>query len=105
MIWRTLGAKSIDDLKANWPTYKDTSTLCSPITHVSKGDAPVYLVYGVNTKTPVLKGDGIHHAEFGRILKERCDEVGVECHLQILNESKPAVSRGDFIKRLFGQAK
>ena len=77
MIWKTVGAKSIEDLMKNWNQYKALSIKCSPLTHVSKDDPPVFLNYGKPAPIPVIKGDGIHHAGFGRLLKEKCESIGI----------------------------
>jgi len=100
MIWRTVGAKSLADLEANWAKHKALSLACSPVTHVTKDDPPVYVRYGVETKVPVVKGDGIHHPGFGRILKARCDEVGVECFLEIRGGERPKITSSQFLQRI-----
>ena len=82
MIWASVGAKDPEDVFTNWDLYKDLAFECSPMNHVSKDDPPVWLLYGNDMPTPV-KSKGIHHAEFGRMLKNKCDEVGVECELSI----------------------
>jgi acetyl esterase/lipase len=56
----------------------------SPITHLSKDDAPVYLQYG-GGDTPVTEttdaNTWVHHARLGIKLKEQMDKLGVECHV------------------------
>ncbi len=54
----------------------------SAINYVSEDVPPVFLWYMTpdSPMTPDLPADqGIHHPIFGRILKEKLDEVGVEC--------------------------
>ena len=101
MIWKTVGAKSIEDLMDNWDQYKSLSLQCSPITHVSKDDPPVFLNYGKPAPTPVIKGDGIHHAGFGRLLKEECKKVGIECYLQVKGHEVPKLTKDNFLKKIF----
>ena len=101
MIWKTVGAKSIEDLMDNWDQYKSLSLQCSPITHVSKDDPPVFLNYGKPAPTPVIKGDGIHHAGFGRLLKEECKKVGTECYLQVKGHEVPKLNKDNFLKKIF----
>ena len=43
MIWKTLGAKNVDDLKENWDKYKAVSLECSPLMHVSTDMSAVSL--------------------------------------------------------------
>jgi nicotinamidase-related amidase len=47
----------------------------STITHLTKEDAPVLVYHGTEQDRP---GD-IHHGNFGRVLKERMDALGLEC--------------------------
>ncbi len=101
MIWKTVGAQSHEHLMKNWDQYKDLSLECSPITHVSSDDPPVFLNYGKPAPVPVIKGDGIHHAGFGRLLKEKCQAVGIPCYLQVKDHEVPPVNKDDFIKKVF----
>ena len=100
MIWRTLGAKSHEHLMKNWDKYKALSIECSPMTHVSEDDPPVWIRYGKPAPVPVINGAGIHHAGFGRLLKEKCDKSGIECHLQVAGGEKPAMNNAEFLRRI-----
>ncbi len=101
MIWKTVGAQSHEHLMKNWNQYKDLSLECSPLTHVTKHDPPVFLNYGKPAPIPVIKGDGIHHAGFGRLLKEKCQAVGIPCYLQVKDHEVPPINKDDFIKKIF----
>ena len=100
MIWKTVGAKSIEDLMENWHQYKALSLECSPITHVSKDDPPVFLNYGKPAPIPVIKGDGIHHAGFGRLLKEKCKKMGIDCYLQVKSHETAKLTKDQFLKKI-----
>ena len=100
MIWKTVGAKSIEDLMENWGQYKDLSLLCSPMTHVSKDDPPVFLNYGKPAPIPVIKGDGIHHAGFGRLLKKKCKKMGIDCHLQVKGHETAKLTKDQFLRKI-----
>jgi acetyl esterase/lipase len=57
----------------------------APITYVSKDDPPALLVYSypdreVDKDTPL--GLIVHHPKFGIALKQRLDELGIECIVQ-----------------------
>ena len=80
MIWETVGASSLEDLFENWERYKAISIDASPLTHLSSDDPPVFIVYEDDSPAPAQE-DGIHHVEFGRILKEVCNALGVPCTL------------------------
>ena len=82
-------------------TKLDGETQQIIITHVTKDDPPVFLNYGKPAPVPVIKGDGIHHAGFGRLLKEKCEKVGIECHLQVRDHEKTEISSTEFLKRVF----
>ncbi|NQT87519.1 alpha/beta hydrolase [bacterium] len=103
MIWKTVGAKNVDELKANWPKFKTLALECSPLTHVSKDDPPVFVKYGKPGPVPVLKGDGIHHAGFGLMLKEKCDALGLECTVEIAGGAKPPFTSSQFLERIFAK--
>lgn len=47
----------------------------SPITHLSEDDAAIFLMQNARAATP----GNIHHPNFGEHLKQRADELGVEC--------------------------
>ena len=100
MIWKTVGAKSLQDLMENWGKYKALSLECSPITHVSKDDPPVFLNYGKPAPIPVIKGDGIHHAGFGRLLKEKCKKMGIDCYLQVKSYETAKLTKDQFLKKI-----
>lgn len=57
-----------DDLDA---LLKDAS----PITHLTRDDAPIFLLQYARAATP----GNIHHPKFGEHLKEAADKLGVEC--------------------------
>ena len=100
MIWKTVGAKSIEDLMENWRQYEDLSLQCSPVTHVSKDDPPVFLNYGKPAPIPVIKGDGIHHAGFGRLLKEKCKKMGIDCYLQVKGHETAKLTKDQFLRKI-----
>jgi acetyl esterase/lipase len=54
----------------------------SAITHLSKGDPPVWMIYGEPPgplPADAKPGTGIHHPRFGTLLKEQMDKLGIEC--------------------------
>ena len=101
MIWKTVGATSHEQLMKDWDKYKELSLECSPLTHVTKDDPPVWIRYGKPAPVPVIKGDGIHHAGFGRLLKEKCEKVGIPCHLSVTANEQPKMNSTDFLKQVF----
>ena len=54
----------------------------SPITHLTRDDPPVLLWYGRPMDTEVTDtGIGIHHPLFGKVLKEKMDELAIPCEV------------------------
>ncbi|MFH4968322.1 alpha/beta hydrolase fold domain-containing protein [Gaetbulibacter sp. M240] len=104
MIWKSVGATSPKDLFENWENYKDLSVECSPLTHLSKNDPPLYLSYTSISKKPITK-DGIHNAEFGNILKEAADSIGVNCKIEIKSKETRQKELEKFMFRIFNKSK
>ena len=63
----------------------------SPITYLTKDDPPVFLYYQ-EPKGPLpadaRPGQGIHHPNFGVLLKEKMDPLGIECVLRHRDDYK-----------------
>lgn len=78
---------------------------CSPLTHLTKDDAPALLVYSSTMETPITnQGVGIHHPRFGKALQEKMDALGVECqvHTGVQKGSQEHTKLTvDFVKRHF----
>lgn len=81
----------------------------SPVTHLTRDDPSVLVVYW-EPDEPVpasaRDGQGIHHPAFGRFLKERMQQLGLECTLAT-SSTRPdgdEVPRiiGDYLKRKLG---
>jgi hypothetical protein len=78
----------------------------SPINHLTREDAPALLAYAGKLDTPITNGSvGIHHARFGKALKEKMDALGIECQVHT------GIGKGgeewtklimDFVKKHFG---
>jgi acetyl esterase/lipase len=100
MIWETVGAPSAQALLSDPKPYEKLFTECSPLTHVTPDDPPVFASYDADTPAPPER-DGIHHAEFGRILKERCDSLGLGCTIRYHGKEKPQDALDAFIMERF----
>jgi len=73
-------ASDVDDPKFH-PLFEEASA----INHATKDDPPVLLFYPqANEPLPPNSAGGkhIHHPKFGVVLKEKLDELGVECVLK-----------------------
>lgn len=97
------GFKSIADVDdpKNFAIMEDASA----ITHLTKDDVPVYMVYSEPDKPlgPDAKpGEGIHHPNFGHILKEKMDQIKIECvyrHNTDKQQPPPVIGMFEFFKR------
>jgi len=79
---------------------------CSPITHLTKDDPPVF---AMNNQTNEKPGN-IHHPNFGRHLKKQMDQMGVACEFHLVSDFPSQQARTDamleFLKKSFNmQAK
>lgn len=57
----------------------------SPMTYLTKDDPPVWAMYTVADKPMTAEttvSDAIHHPNFGKVLKEKMDELKIECKLR-----------------------
>ena len=77
----------LDDLpQEKYRLFEEVSAL----PHLTKDDVPVVLFYGSTLDTPITsQGIGIHHPRFGKALKEKMDQLGIECHVHT------GIPRGD----------
>ena len=75
----------------------------SPLSHLTKDDdAPVALFYARTLDTPITSQRiGIHHPRFGKALKERMDELDIECevHTGIPRNDEWTKLTVDFVKK------
>ena len=54
----------------------------SPITYLTEDDPPVWAYYGRPKGEPDNVSDAIHHINFGLYLKEKMDNLGMECTIR-----------------------
>jgi len=75
---------------------------CSPITHLTKDDAPIFAMNNESNEKP----GNIHHPNFGRHLKKQMDQVGVYCEFHLVSDFPSQQARTDamlaFLKKNFG---
>lgn len=79
----------------------------SAITHVSKGDPPLYLFYlGKYSDAPLPATTNInisiHHAMFGKLLHDKCAEQGVTCQF-VCSETKKKQTELEFLQAIFAE--
>ena len=96
------GMRSTDDV--NNPRFQNLFEWASPINHVDEKDPPVLLHYWQKNEDLPKNVSGeiyIHHPKFGFHLKEKMDELNVECLLRIYenNPNKAWVEIIDFFNK------
>ncbi len=92
----------------NWDTAEIDDALraklkdASPMTHLTKDDAPVFVYHRTRQDTP----GNIHHGNFGRTLKKRMDALGLECVRRMSSDYENAQAQNKaifvFVKGHFG---
>jgi acetyl esterase/lipase len=92
----------LDDLPAEkYRLFEEVS----PINHLTRDDPPVLLIYSRPLETEVTnQGIGIHHALFGKVLKDKMDALGIPCEVVAGNRrigSGPPTKPIDFLKKNF----
>ena len=88
----------------NRPDKRALIKEASPITHVSADDPPSLLIYGGELNNLPLPEDAsqgllIHHPYFGKVLKEKLDSLGVECHLRYGRHRPSPDEIGEFLAK------
>jgi arylformamidase len=80
MIFRSVGAKSTDEMLANYERYRPLFESFSPINFLDANDPPLYMTYGYPSTLPTDSvSNAIHHPAFALELKKRADALGVPC--------------------------
>jgi len=101
--------KKIADLEKN-PEKAALLRYADPFTHLSADDPPTFTVFNrERCKVPVPADANvnlsIHHPEFGFMLKEKLDALGVEAHVQHKGDGQdPATFIRFVLKQLKGTA-
>ncbi len=79
-LLKVYGLRSTEEALHPTPQQQRLYDEGSAITHLTKGDPPLYMVY--NEDDPFAPnarpGAGIHHRNFGKQLKTKMDELGIE---------------------------
>lgn len=80
-LLKVYGLKSLDEAMNPTPALQKLYDEASAITHLTKDDPPLYMVYGEPDIVPppdAKPGQFIHHPNFGRQLKTKMDALGIE---------------------------
>jgi len=78
---KVYGLKSVEEALHPTSAMQKLYDECAAITHLTKDDPPLYMVYSEPDITPsadAKPGQYIHHPNFGKQLKAKMDELGIE---------------------------
>lgn len=73
--------KSRDDFKT--PEGRKILADCSMISQITKDDPPIIMTCSMPDGEPQDRGQLIHHPRHAKVVKKRCDEVGVKCEIHL----------------------
>lgn len=75
----------------------------SPLNYLTPDDPPVRIIFTWdNVTSGVSETHSIHHPKFGEILKQKMDELKIECDFQYAQASKELPEDVTFFKKHFG---
>ncbi len=80
-LLKVYGVKSMDEALNPTPAIQKLYDEAAAITHLTKDDPPLYMTYSEPDIVPppdAKPGQFIHHPNFGRQLKAKMDELGIE---------------------------
>jgi acetyl esterase len=101
-LFKIYGLKDADEALHPTPAQRRLYDEGSAITWLTKDDPPVFMIYNEadGPLPPDAKpGEGIHHPNFGRLLKEQMDELGIEN--VFINQNAGKNQAGDPIREMF----
>jgi acetyl esterase/lipase len=110
-LFKVYGIKNIDEALYPSEEMQRRYDEGSAITFLTKDDPPLYMIYNeADGPLPAdaKPGEGIHHPNFGRQLKEKMDELGVENVFVYVPDAKGRNVAGEmfaFIQKQLQKAK
>lgn len=110
-IFKVYGVTTADEALHPTPEKQKLYDESSAITHLTKDDPPLYMVYSEADgplPSDAKPGQGIHHPNFGRQLKQKMDDLGIENVYVFTPEAKGRnvnVEMLEFFQKQFAKAK
>lgn len=101
-VVKIFGLKDAEAALHPTPAQRRLYDESSAITWLTKDDPPVFMIYSEADgplPSDAKPGAGIHHPNFGRMLKERMDELGIEN--VFVNQQPGKKQSGDPIRQMF----
>ncbi|KAA5539460.1 alpha/beta hydrolase [Roseiconus nitratireducens] len=106
-IFKVYGVKSAEAALHPTPEMKKLYDEASAITHLSKDDPPLYMIYSEPDIVPPADsrpGQFIHHPNFGKQLKAAMDKLGIEnvyVHTDDAKGRDPQMEMFEFFRKHF----
>jgi len=110
-IFKAYGLKTADEALHPTPEKQKLYDESSAITHLTKDDAPLYMVYSEADIVPpadAKPGAFIHHPNFGKQLKKAMDELTIEnvyVHTAEAKGTNPQAEMLQFFEKAFENVK
>lgn len=110
-IFKVYGVKTAEEALNPTAQQKSLYDEASAITHLTKDDAPLYMIYSEPDIVPPKNsrpGQFIHHPNFGKQLKREMTKLGIEniyVHTSDAKDRNPQMEMLDFFKKHFAAAK
>lgn len=103
-LWMLYGMKakdaSLDDLP---PEKVRLFEEASPLNYLTADDPPVRIIFTWdNVTSGVSETHSIHHPKFGEILKQKMDELKIDCEFKYAQPAKEMPEDVSFFKKHFG---
>lgn len=110
-VFLVYGVKWTEELLKPTPEKKKLYDEASAITHLTKDDPPLFMIYSEPDIVPPADskpGAFIHHPNFGKQLKKKMDELGIEnVYVHTADGKKHNLTQEfvDFLKKQFEKVK
>ncbi len=110
-IFKIYGVTTADEALHPTPERQKLYDECAAITHLTNDDPPLYMVYNEPDgplPADAKPGQGIHHPNFGKQLKSKMDDLGIENVYVYTPDAKGrnvAAEMLDFFQKQFDKAK
>jgi acetyl esterase len=108
-ILKIYGLANVDEALHPTPEKQKLYDEGSAITHLTKDDAPLYMIYSEPDIVPpadAKPGDFIHHPNFGKQLKKAMDDLGIEniyVHTADAKGRNPQLEMLEFFQKAFAK--
>lgn len=110
-IFKIYGVKNAEEALHPTPQQQKLYDEGSAITHLTKEDAPLFMIYSEADIVPPANakpGEFIHHPNFGKHLKKSMDDLGIEnvyVHTADARNRNPQLEMLEFFQKAFAKVK